>query len=72
VVTVFAVMPDMKDVLNVPVSVTVCGGIVIGPFPIPVMVNPPPAPPVTAAGVVELVIAELVVDNPGITIPFSG
>ena len=68
VVTVLAVMPDMKDVLNVPVAVAVCGAMVIGLLP--VMVNPPPG--FVAVAVVELATAELVVDKPGITIPLPG
>ena len=65
-VTVFVVMPDKKVVLNVPISVAVCGGIVIGLFPLPEIVYPPPTP---LAEAFELVLMELVVDNPGITMP---
>jgi hypothetical protein len=38
-ITVFAVMSDMKVVLNVPLSVAGCGRTVIGLFPLLLMVN---------------------------------
>jgi len=69
---VFAVTPDMKDVLNGAISVAVCGPMVMVSPPLPVIVNPPPSPPMITTGAVEPALAELAVDSPGITIPFSG
>lgn len=61
IVTVLAVTPEMNDVLNIPDSVTVCGGMVIVP-PLPsstamVDVNPPAARDVAVvAGWIVVVI----------------